>query len=569
MRSAHKRHKGGNHIPVISDAVKRLIADLQSAHHTLRLQDIHDALDVTILDTPPCIQTLWNVLHAAGFTTKALSKHAASRNTLATKESRRTWCINDGPKLHADTVIFIDESPFSFCITRTRGRSRKGQPAITITPQIRGKNHTMIAAISPTRGLLYHAVHVTQPSEEFISRRKGSKKRKTGPRGVTHGVMRSFLIDLLARPPLSDRSTTFTLVLDNGAIYKGDIQEAIFQVGHTCFSPGRLHSIRSSTHSRSGNWRIACIMRTRRRRSTSRLRRQLLRSRRSTACIGLNTPSPCMIPTNEDARVHALLQYRVMDTQAEHAFDQLAVLASQICTNTNRQPCDRMLCLSPVLTLLCCGSPSRRRLSGATPMALVSLVDHDRQWFKARIGIEPCETSRDLAFCAHAILQDDVFEIPDTTQDFRFAHSPLVTGAPKIRFYAGMPLINHDGYPLGTLCVLDTQPKQLTADQKKALKILSQQTVAQLELRRYVARLTETMVQLHDTKTALQEESTRLAHIVREESKRVKQEAEKAQATKSEFFAVNRRTRACMMKGRGRAGGELISRYLLSPVVSA
>jgi hypothetical protein len=92
----------------------------------------------------------------------------------------------------------------------------------------------VIAAISPARGLLYHAVHVTQPSEEFISRRKGSKKRKTGPKGVTRGVFRSFLIDLLARPPLSDRFTTFTLVLDNAAIHKGDIQETIFQVGHNC-----------------------------------------------------------------------------------------------------------------------------------------------------------------------------------------------------------------------------------------------------------------------------------------------------------------------------------------------
>jgi hypothetical protein len=230
----HKRHKGGNHTPVISDAVKRLIADLQSADHTLRLQDIHDALDVTLLDTPPSLKTIWRVLHAAGFTTKAHSRHAAPRNTLATKESRRTWCIKTAPRLHADTVIFIDESPFTFCITRTRGRSRKGTPAITTTPQIRGKNHTVIAAISPTRGLLYHAVHVTQPNEEFISRRKGSKKRKTGPKGLTRDVFCSFLIDLLARPPLSDRSTTFALVLDNAAIHKGDIEETIFQVGHTC-----------------------------------------------------------------------------------------------------------------------------------------------------------------------------------------------------------------------------------------------------------------------------------------------------------------------------------------------
>jgi hypothetical protein len=128
-------------------------------------------LDVTLLDTPPSLMTIWRILHAAGFTTKALSRHAAPRNTLATKGSRRTWCTKTAPTLHADTVIFIDESPFSFCITRTRGRSRKGQQAVTTTPHIRSRNHTVIAAISRMRGLLYHAVHVTQPSEELISRR--------------------------------------------------------------------------------------------------------------------------------------------------------------------------------------------------------------------------------------------------------------------------------------------------------------------------------------------------------------------------------------------------------------
>lgn len=111
---------------------------------------------------------------------------------------------------------------------------------------------------------------------------------------------------------------------------------------------------------------------------------------------------PAPFPDNEDERVRALAEYRIMDTPAESAFDQLAVLASQICQ---------------------------------TPIALVSLVDSERQWFKARIGLEPPETSRDIAFCAHAILQEEVFEIPDTCKDFRFADSPLVTGAPYIRFY--------------------------------------------------------------------------------------------------------------------------------------
>lgn len=119
----------------------------------------------------------------------------------------------------------------------------------------------------------------------------------------------------------------------------------------------------------------------------------------------------------------------------------------------------------------------------------------------------------------------------------RFADNNLVTGAPHVRFYAGMPLINNDGFPLGTLCAIDTKPKVLTPEQKNALKILSQQTVAQLELRKHVATLTDTMSQIYETKRMLGEQ-VRLAEEAREDAIRAKIEAEKANAAKSEFLAV-------------------------------
>jgi len=151
-----KKHKGGNNKAVISDAVKRCITAQQTADATLRLQDIASLLDSAFFGGPPCLATIWNVLRDAGFTTKALSTHAASRNTLTKKEKRRDWCRDVGSTLTAATAIFIDESPFSFCITRTRGRSPKGQEAVTTTPAIRGKNHTVIAALSPAHGLVHY-----------------------------------------------------------------------------------------------------------------------------------------------------------------------------------------------------------------------------------------------------------------------------------------------------------------------------------------------------------------------------------------------------------------------------
>jgi transposase len=227
-----KKQRGGNHNPVISDALKQLVCDLQAADNTLRLQDISNLIDAATLAPPPALSSIWNILQAAGFSTKQLNPHAAARNTLVMKEKRKEWVESVGASLQVDSAIFIDESPFNFCIVRGRGRNLKGQPAVTITPQIRGKNHSVIAAISPSLGLIHFEIKLTEPEEAFISKRKGSKKKKTGPKGVTRDVFRNFLIHLFATPPFQSASAPFTLLFDNAAIHKGDIADTIFQAGH-------------------------------------------------------------------------------------------------------------------------------------------------------------------------------------------------------------------------------------------------------------------------------------------------------------------------------------------------
>ncbi len=160
------------------------------------------------------------------------------------------------------------------------------------------------------------------------------------------------------------------------------------------------------------------------------------------------------LPENEPERLKALERYRVLDTPAEAAFDDLALLASQIC---------------------------------GTPVALVTLVDGAREWFKARVDFAKTETPRDVAFCAHTILGKDLFVVPDASADPRFSESPLVTDD-GIRFYAGAPLVSADGHAVGTLCVMDRRPRSLSDSQAAALGALSRQVVAQLELRRALRR---------------------------------------------------------------------------------
>ena len=159
-------------------------------------------------------------------------------------------------------------------------------------------------------------------------------------------------------------------------------------------------------------------------------------------------------PMNESERLSALERYEVLDTAPERAYDDIVLLASQIC---------------------------------GTPIALMGLVDADRVWHKSRIGVPVEEAPRDTSFCAHTILQTEPLIITDLAADERFADNPNVIGGPRLRFYAGAPLVSADGHAIGTLCALDTVPRALDDMQRNALAALSRQLVAQLELRRILA----------------------------------------------------------------------------------
>ena len=175
------------------------------------------------------------------------------------------------------------------------------------------------------------------------------------------------------------------------------------------------------------------------------------------------------LPENESERLRALEQCGILDTLPEEDFDGIVSLAAQIC---------------------------------GVPIAAISLIDRDRQWFKAILGIPVSETARDVAFCAHTILQPDLLVVPDAQADPRFADNPLVTGDPNIRFYAGAPLITTEGHALGSLCVIDRAHRVLTKEQQAALRVLARQVCAQLELRR---RVEEHKQQVEEQKLLLAE----------------------------------------------------------------
>ncbi len=160
------------------------------------------------------------------------------------------------------------------------------------------------------------------------------------------------------------------------------------------------------------------------------------------------------VPTNENERLEALHQTDILETAAEDAYDDISRLIAHLC---------------------------------GVPIAAVSLVDAERQWFKSIVGLDVRETPREIAFCAHTILQPDLMVVPDARADPRFSDNPLVTGDPNIRFYAGAPLVTQDGFALGSLCVIDRVPRQLTAPQEMALRLLARLVTQQLETARYVA----------------------------------------------------------------------------------
>jgi GAF domain-containing protein len=187
------------------------------------------------------------------------------------------------------------------------------------------------------------------------------------------------------------------------------------------------------------------------------------------------------IPKNETSRLKALQEYKVMDTLPEQAYDNFTKLASLICH---------------------------------TPIALITLLDDQRQWFKSRIGLERSEIPREDALCNHAIMMpEDIMVVNDATQDERFTKNPLVTAEPNLRFYAGVPLVTSNGEALGTICVIDTKPRGITQDQVDALQVLSREVMGQFELRRSIATLEQSMLKQENYIDQLQEYQRELEKV--------------------------------------------------------
>jgi len=188
------------------------------------------------------------------------------------------------------------------------------------------------------------------------------------------------------------------------------------------------------------------------------------------------------LPENEDERLASLESYDILDTLEEDEFDEITRLASQICE---------------------------------TPVALITLVDNKRQWFKSAVGTHHRETPREHAFCAYTILDKEVMVVKNAREDERFHNNPLGTGDPNVVFYAGAPIVNEEGHSLGSLCVIDTEAKELTSKQVEALKTLSKQVIARLELRRKIRVLEQSNATLLESNVFIQKFASMAAHDIK------------------------------------------------------
>jgi diguanylate cyclase (GGDEF)-like protein len=189
----------------------------------------------------------------------------------------------------------------------------------------------------------------------------------------------------------------------------------------------------------------------------------------------MTLPDPASLnPRSEEQRMRSLHGFQILDTLPEEDFDELTTLASQIV---------------------------------GTPIATITLIDRDRQWFKSKVGLDVDQTSRSIAFCAHAILGDSIFEVEDATKDARFSENPLVTGHPGIRFYAGIPLRSPEGDNIGTVCAIDRVPRKLDESQRRGLKIIARQVMALMELRRVLRER-----EVRDSERAAIQEMSNLLH---------------------------------------------------------
>ncbi|WP_058836444.1 GAF domain-containing sensor histidine kinase [Luteimonas abyssi] len=240
----------------------------------------------------------------------------------------------------------------------------------------------------------------------------------------------------------------------------------------------------------------------------------------------MHLPADKLPAHTERRRLASLHAYGILDTPVEAVFEDITRIASAVCQ---------------------------------TPISVVNLVDAERQWFKSEIGLGVRETPLDTSICAHAILEHDFLEVPDTTQDARFAANPLVTGEPGLRFYAGALLKTPDGLPLGTVCVLDTQPRTLDPQQIDTLRALARQVMAQLELRRLLAEahaVSEHRARVlasagHDLKTPLR---AALYAINRARTDASPEQLERLDTAEHELAAIHRTFGDLVASATGRGG---------------